>query len=1086
MPASVTNDSIPTPGAMALVRNRHGVVTSVSEFQPKDSPVFHLVDIEYADTEGTPSEQLIWELEVNKETFPPSQIPTPGKEQVPMLSREFDALVRSVRWSAFQPFVAPDYAQLSESSTCIGSPFHAAIQTEDYQLIPLLKAMSMPRISLMISDDVGLGKTIEAGLIISELIQRRRIRRVLIACPASLSKQWQREMDEKFSLSFDIVDRPQTLDMRRRLGPDANPWRQFPRIITSYHYLKQADVFEEFRQVSQPDAGSPNLAWDLLIVDEAHNLAPAPLGKESELSRLLGQIAPFFEHKIFLSATPHNGHTRSFSGLLERLDPVRFTRTSEMSPAERSRVRDVNVRRLKSEINAASNPPRFCERTPVALPLKLSKQELSLSATFADFRSAVRSVAARGGHERAGSFAVELLGKRLLSCPYAFAESWSRIREGLDNQVEHETLSLSAAENAYREEIDDDLEAQSRQNLAASTIGAWLHPMVGELRAEIQRLEDSLAELKLRDFETGPAPSQDARIEALFEWIDAHLRDEDGSWKEDERLIVFTEYKTSLDYLQRRLLKRYGDPDALLTLFGSLDPQGREVIVEAFNNAAHPVRILVATDAASEGLNLQETARYLLHFDIPWNPSRLEQRNGRLDRHGQARDVFVHHFTSDDDRDLAFLARIVGKVHQIRTDLGTTGEVFARGLERRFIEGDDDASLADMIEAEAERRRERTQVERDNTTAPSAGSAADRSTGDLEALARELDFGPEALRDTLECALAISAKRWPIFALDEASEIPRFRLAADAPPGWAAIIDDTLRLPTTRSLPHLTFDPAYYIDAIPGGRKVFRPKPDTALLHLGHPVFRQAFASFARQRFKDSGQRRWLVRHGAVPQGADALVLLHVEEMAVNELRETFHHWTRTLAWPVRGGRLGDLLPHLPPKDRAAEVSAENADEATLNAACALWLAIDEDVTEALVDWRTQLTSAIHTRLESAVEDALARETERFQQRQGEISKLIQNNRIESIEKEIETIRSEMRQELLFDDMRKELVKKREALEEERHYRTRHLENLQAYLGKERERVIRHLIPARHRLAGEVKLLPFALEIRLPAKEVAR
>src|SRR5690606_39124272 len=106
----------------------------------------------------------------------------------------------------------------------------------------------------------------------------------------------------------------------------------------------------------------PNLAWDLLIVDEAHNLAPAPMGKESELSRLLGLLTPYFEHKIFLSATPHNGHTRSFSGLLERLDPVRFTRTSDMSDAERRRVRDVNIRRLKSEINALSDPPRFCER----------------------------------------------------------------------------------------------------------------------------------------------------------------------------------------------------------------------------------------------------------------------------------------------------------------------------------------------------------------------------------------------------------------------------------------------------------------------------------------------------------------------------------------------------------------------------------------------------------------------------------------------------------------------------------------------------------------------------------------------------
>ncbi len=145
------------------------------------------------------------------------------------------------------------------------------------------------------------------------------------------------------------------------------PWRQFPRIITSYHYLRQADVLEEFRAAVQTHKDSPNLAWDLLIVDKAHNLAPAPLGKESELSRFLGQLAPYFEHQLFLSATPHNGHTRSFSGLLERLDPVRFTRTSEMSDSERKRVRDVNVRRLKSRSTRQNKRAGRCAKESSAI-----------------------------------------------------------------------------------------------------------------------------------------------------------------------------------------------------------------------------------------------------------------------------------------------------------------------------------------------------------------------------------------------------------------------------------------------------------------------------------------------------------------------------------------------------------------------------------------------------------------------------------------------------------------------------------------------------------------------------------------------
>ncbi len=229
-------------------------------------------------------------------------------------------------------------------------------------MVPLLKAMRMPRVSLLLADDVGLGKTVEAGLILSELVLQRRIQRILILTPASLRKQWQQEMHEKFCLQFDIVDRPQTTQLRRRLGLDANPWRASPHVIASYHYLKQPDVLEDFLATCRVPEGSPHLPWDLIIVDEAHNLAPAAFGEDSDLSSMLRRIAPQFEHKIFATATPHNGRTRCFSGLLEILDPARFSQTSEFTSAERARVQEVVVRRLKSEINAVTNPPRFSER----------------------------------------------------------------------------------------------------------------------------------------------------------------------------------------------------------------------------------------------------------------------------------------------------------------------------------------------------------------------------------------------------------------------------------------------------------------------------------------------------------------------------------------------------------------------------------------------------------------------------------------------------------------------------------------------------------------------------------------------------
>ena len=317
----------------------------------------------------------------------------------------------------------------------ISSPFHGAVQVEDFQLVPLLKALRMPRVNLLIADDVGLGKTIEAGLILSELLLRRRIQRVLILTPASLRLQWRDEMWDKFALPFDLVDRAETHALRRRLGMDANPWRSFSRIIASYHYLRQDDVLEQFLAACRTPEGSPHLPWDLLIVDECHNLMPSAFGDDSDLCRMLRLLAPQFEHRLFLSATPHNGHTRCFTGLLEILDPVRFSQTDELKPAEKERVQQVVLRRLKREINARTNPPKFCTRhPPQALVLELSPagdcaERRVRRVPHRDSASSMASGESR--RRRAGSFAVEILGKRLLSCPTAFAESWRRCKEGL-------------------------------------------------------------------------------------------------------------------------------------------------------------------------------------------------------------------------------------------------------------------------------------------------------------------------------------------------------------------------------------------------------------------------------------------------------------------------------------------------------------------------------------------------------------------------------------------------------------------------------------------------------------------------------
>jgi hypothetical protein len=331
----------------------------------------------------------------------------------------------------------------------------------------------------------------------------------------------------------------------------------------------------------------------------------------------------------------------------------------------------------------------------------------------------------------------------------------------------------------------------------------------------------------------------------------------------------------------------------------------------------------------------------------------------------------------------------------------------------------------------------------------------------------------------LETALSLGWQKWPILAEDRTTAVPRFKFATEVPRTWHTVVDDSLRIPGTGALPYLTFNPGYYLDPLPNGRMVFRPKPETTLLHLAHPVFRQAFSSFARERFRDAGQHRWLVRHATLPVEADAVLLLHIEEMAVNELRETFHHWTRTLAWPITGKKLGPMLDHRPPAVWRDDVDDRAVEPSAIERAVAIYDDIEDDLRESLTTWKKTLTERLTTRLQQAKIRAIAEETERYQSRQGEISRLIQSNKVEMIQRELEAVQNDLAQGFLFAEFTAERAKLKETLEEELSYRTQHLETLREYLSAERERVLQRLIPARHTLAGAVQMMPIALEIRL-------
>ena len=1083
--------SNPRVGMIATVRNRRGLVVSVDPFDAKPEGRLHLVRVEYTDGDGAQEDTLLWERERNRALLEPTAMPRIG-EQPPMPAPDFDALVRATRWSALTPFVRPDASGPVEPAELpIASPFFGAVQVEDFQLVPLLKALQMPRVSLLLANDVGLGKTVEAGLVLTELLLRRRIRRVLVITPASLRKQWQQEMRDKFSLSFDVVDREETHALQARLGLDANPWRTFPRIIASYYYLRQPDVLEQFLAVCRAQAaGAYQLPWDLLVVDEAHNLMPSNFGDDSDLARMLRVITPYFEHKLFLTATPHNGHTRCFTGLLEQLDPVRFTQKSEISDAERVRVEDVLVRRLKSEINALDDklgrPRRFAERYPKELHLHFKKSEREVSEAFARLRAAMKAATARRSEadKVAGNFAVEVLGKRLLSCPATFAESWYRFQQGLGEAEAASAAEVAASRRASEEEIDDDREREGRAQHAARTAGAWLKRLSGALEKEIAAVDAALVKLGIAPKDDAlTEPKDDARLDRLLELVEEQLR-KGKAWAPDERLILFTEYKTTLDYVERRLRRAFDDGGkAIRVLYGGMSLAEREAIKRAFNDPEDPVRVLVATDAAAEGLNLQETARLLLHYEVPWNPSRLEQRNGRIDRHGQARKVFCYHFTSADDADLKFLGRVVDKVHAIREDLGSMGEVFDAAFQRRFEDLEDADEVVKGLDADVAERKDKTAIPRQ---AVDEGTA--REAERLAALRGHLDLDPETLRATLEIALGIGVGQPRLKGPDARG---RMMLVHPLPPRWEPLIDDCLRLPTAKQadkggLPGLIFDPRHFMTTA-GERPVFRPTKDTALLHLGHPLFREALATFARLRFpgekEHTAPSRWAVRRGGVPAGADALVLLTVEELAVNELREPFHHWVRTLRFPVKGGSLGPRAGYVAPADD--RVSSERAREEDRGRAIDVWDEIAPDLRDALDAYGKEITGRVRQMLDAAGKVALREEKKRYDHRLKEVEAAMNETTLEKLEKEIEKIRKKVqreRQQISFLANRKaaELEKKLADKEDEVRRRRTHYGELIKVLAEDQERVITRMLPRRYALHAEVRVFPVAVEIRLP------
>ena len=314
------------------------------------------------------------------------------------------------------------------------APFRAGIRIDAYQLEPLWKALRLPRVNLFIADDVGLGKTIEAGLIARELLLRRRVDRIVVACPPSMLEQWRDEMEARFGLTFTILDRAHVARMRRERGFAVNPWTTHSRFLVSHRLLIDETYASGLR-----DWLGRFAPQSLLILDEAHHAAPSSGARyaiDSQTTRAVRDVAPRFEHRLFLSATPHNGHSNSFSALLEILDPQRFCRGVKVLKGQ---LDDVMVRRLKSDVRALEGG--FPKRTVVQIDidgLAPDAPELVLAEKLDAYRlERERRLAGESrSRQAAGALAVAGLQKRLLSSIEAFAKTLAVHRRGVLRALE--------------------------------------------------------------------------------------------------------------------------------------------------------------------------------------------------------------------------------------------------------------------------------------------------------------------------------------------------------------------------------------------------------------------------------------------------------------------------------------------------------------------------------------------------------------------------------------------------------------------------------------------------------------------------
>ena len=800
--------STPEPGQLVEVRRRQWVVADL-QTSPASNGHFsaqNLVTLSSIDEDSLGEQiEVIWEIEPGAHIIERAGLPSiTGQDDTERLEAFLDA----VRWGA----------ATNADRGFLQAPFRSGVSIEDFQLDPLVRAIDMARANLLIADDVGLGKTIEAGLVIQELMLRHRARTVFVVCPASLQEKWRVEMLEKFGLEFKIVDTEYVKELRRARGIHANPWTSFPRLIASVDWIKSGEPLRMLRDVLPVRTNYPR-KFDILVVDEAHNVAPGGSGHyalESQRTQLVRKIAPHFQHRLFLTATPHNGYTESFTSLLELLDDQRFSRT--LLPDDKQ-LSQVMIRRLKTDLVDKHGSPLYPKRTLQALSVPYTADERAIHKVL-DAYCKSRDKTCQNTGATGTKFVNGILKKRFFSSPAAFASTLEKHFSTLTSgkvQRNPDAMTDRILRKAILKAEEDYADDRQVEDAHAEAVEEATKRSIPLTDVESRLLT------KLRGWAQGASHKLDSKSRAILEWIEANLKS--GSQWNDRRVILFTEYRTTHEWLRQILASHGYGGNRLAIIHGGMDQDEREKVKAEFqtNPEEADVRILLATDAASEGIDLQNFCNCLIHVEIPYNPNVMEQRNGRIDRYGQKKsEVLIWHPVDGGDVGDEIIGghkediiRALRKLEAMREDMGSVNPVIAPQM-AGLIEGT--KRELDTREAEARSAKARRYVRAERHLKERIEKLHER----LRETQKEFHLTPERICAAVKTGLALE-KKAPLKPIEFKDAPSGTVFEMPALTGSWARCSEGLRHPHTGKLRPITFD-----------HQVAKGREDVVLVHLNH------------------------------------------------------------------------------------------------------------------------------------------------------------------------------------------------------------------------------------------------------------